>query len=96
MTVLLLLFLFRLWEFLYFISIFISSSYTRFAQKFPENQKIKKFWPNALYLYQVLPKYLIGFQSNGPISRIDTRMVANVDEGIEVLMENRIPISGHA
>ena len=21
---------------------------------------------NALYLYQVLPKYLIGFQSNGP------------------------------
>ena len=47
MTVLLLLFLFlfRLWEFLYFIFIFISSSYTRFAQKFPENQKIKKFWP---------------------------------------------------
>ena len=31
--------------FLYFIFIFISSSYTRFAQKFPENQKIKKFWP---------------------------------------------------
>ena len=34
--------------FLYFIFIFISSSYTRFAQKFPENQKIKKFWPNRV------------------------------------------------
>ena len=52
LTVLLLLFLFlfRLWVFLYFIFIFISSSYTRFAQKFPENQKIKKFWP-----YDVTP-----------------------------------------
>ena len=61
MTVLLLLFLFlfRLWVFLYFIFIFISSSYTRFAQKFPENQKIKKFWPYTCFISNSLPIWKI-------------------------------------
>ena len=36
---------------------------------------------NALYLYQVLPKYLKEFQSYCPDSRVDPRVVANVDAG---------------
>ena len=34
---------------------------------------------NALYLYQVLQKYLIGFQSNNLNSGVNVRVVANVD-----------------
>ena len=40
---------------------------------------------NALYLYQVLPKYLKGFQSSRPGSyRVDARVVANVDPQMDV------------
>ena len=31
---------------------------------------------SVLYLYQVLSKYLIGFQSYGPNRRVDARVVA--------------------
>ena len=34
---------------------------------------------DALYLYQVLPKYLKGFQITDLDSRVDARVVANVD-----------------
>ena len=34
---------------------------------------------NALYLYQVLPKYLKGFRVTDLDSRVDARVVGNVD-----------------
>ena len=56
---------------------------------------------NALYLYQVLPKYLKEFQSYCADSRVDPRVVANVDAGrthaqMDKWMENQIPILCHA
>ena len=63
---------------------------------------------NALYLYQVLSKYLrvteLGFQSCGPESKVDARVVANVDGRMYkptyrwtyYRTENGITISCHA
>ena len=46
----------------------------------------------VLYLYQVLSKYLMSFRVTDLKSRVDARVVANVDGRTE----NRIPILHHA
>ena len=84
---------------------------TRFRCKWYDKQEFRQrlcrawkgpFTPpdNALYLYQVLPKYLIGFQSYGLDSRVDARVIANVDGRTDVgtgeRTEKRIPIARDA
>ena len=55
---------------------------------------------SALYLYQVLSKYLRGIRVTDLNTRVDARVVANVDGRTDVRTdertENRIPISRHA
>ena len=56
---------------------------------------------NALYLYEVLPKHLKGFQSYRPRpTRVDARVVTTAEGWMYgqtyELTENQIPISHHA